>query len=93
MKKVNQKNLRAGKTIWYASWDWRPSMGCERGRYEVKQMRALSDKSDEVPAWIVADGQPRHFLRKCLADNTSPPFLSFSRRKCESWIKLHGALN
>lgn len=92
MKKLISKNLKAGQTIFYPQWNRAAMMRGEPGFYEVKIMRVLSDKAAEIPAWIIADAQPRRYLRKCLDDGCCPEFQSFSRRKVASWIRTRGPL-
>ena len=91
MRKVTAKNLKAGQTIFYPKWNRSAMMRGEPGFYEVKVMRVLSDKAAETPSWIIADAQPRHYLKGCLKDNCCPPFQSFSRRRVATWIRMHGS--
>jgi hypothetical protein len=86
MRKPNTENLRAGQTLWYPS----VCIGAHGIHYQPRAIQVLSDRAEVTPAYIVADGQPRWFVRDRMQVGGGPLFVSYSRRRVAAWIKLHG---
>jgi len=77
------KSLRTGQTIWYPHYVFAPA------RYEVRGVVVLSDKAPMPEPYLIADGFPRHYIRRTLEAGLHPAYLSYSRRKVLAWIKRH----